>query len=135
MANNKRIRVLRTDKLTAENQLTVLEDGQPFYDKETRYLYIGNGNPINDPTSNIKTESIIAENATHADVAEMANYASSDKSKGTIEERLTRLGFKQGAFDVITTDGSAFTVNSNNIKSQGYYCIANIDISFASSNI
>ena len=50
-----------------------------------------------------------------------ADYASSDKSKGTIEQRLTNLGFKQGT---ISVDGSLITrVTKNYLYRQGNYVI------------
>ena len=54
----------------------------------------------------------------------IAMYASSDYSKGTIEERLTKLGFSEGSF--VVSDGATVTVNS--IKKQGKYVIANLSI-------
>ncbi len=53
--------------------------------------------------------------------AEIAQYASPDTSKGTIEDRLTNLGFKQGSASVSL--GSAAT---NSVKRQGNYCILNL---------
>ena len=48
-----------------------------------------------------------------------------DNSKGTIESRLSALGFRSGQF--LLYDG--FTApNNNNIKRQGNYCIANLNV-------
>lgn len=49
-----------------------------------------------------------------------------DISKGTVEERLTNLGFKQGTFTVSGT--SAEYVQYNSIKKQGKYVIATLSI-------
>ena len=51
-----------------------------------------------------------------AQVAEVATYASADKSKGTIEERLSALGFKDG---VVSLAGSAETSRENMIQKIG----------------
>lgn len=50
-----------------------------------------------------------------------AQYASEDTSKGTIEERLTTLGFKEGS--VILDNNTTATINS--LKKQGKYVIFN----------
>lgn len=52
--------------------------------------------------------------------AKIAQYASEDTSKGTIEERLNKLGFKEGTFTIVS--GSALT---NSIKKQGKLVWAN----------
>lgn len=54
-------------------------------------------------------------------IADVALYASADKSKGTIEERLINLGFKEG---VASIDGA--TATTNTLKKQGKYCIFNL---------
>lgn len=55
--------------------------------------------------------------------ANVAVYASADTSKGTIEERLTNLGFKEGS---ITLEDESY-VTLNELKRQGNYVIGNID--------
>ena len=55
--------------------------------------------------------------------ANIAVYASADTSKGTIEERLTNLGFKEGS---ITLEDESY-VTLNELKRQGNYVIGNID--------
>ena len=51
---NSRIRIARTNNLkqldTDIKQSTKLADGQPFYDKDTKYIYIGKGNDSEDPS-------------------------------------------------------------------------------------
>ena len=60
-----------------------------------------------------------ADAADSADTATVATYASADKSKGTIEERLTALGFKEGTVTLSALlDG---TVTKNYIRRQGRY--------------
>ena len=63
-----------------------------------------------------------ATNATSATAATRATYASTDTSKGTIEQRLTNLGFKSGSISL--SFGSA-TVNS--VKRQGNYVVGNLE--------
>lgn len=53
--------------------------------------------------------------------AKIAEYASEDTTKGTIEERLTRLGFKEGSVTL-----SSGTATTNKITRQGNYCILNV---------
>ena len=55
----------------------------------------------------VVAKSTEADKADEADLANMATYASSDTSKGTIEERLTNLGYKSGSVSV--TGGTAGT--------------------------
>lgn len=75
------------------------------------------------------------EQATNAERAEYAEYASDDKSKGTIEERLNALGFKQGAFTIeYSSNGSTWNsvsaeyIITNQITKSGKYCIGNLTI-------
>lgn len=67
-----------------------------------------------------------ATSATTATNATYAQYASDDTSKGTIEERLTSLGFRQGSF--ISADSSTYLLGAetNIIKKQGKYVIATL---------
>lgn len=59
-------------------------------------------------------------------VSDIALYASEDTSKGTIEQRLNALGFKQSTF--IVSGGSAVNIVTNNIKKQGKYVLANLEL-------
>lgn len=68
-----------------------------------------------------------ATNATNAGTARVAQYASADTSKGTIEQRLTNLGFKSGNFAV--PNGN---VTENTITRQGNYVIGKLAFSEAS---
>ena len=56
--------------------------------------------------------------------AQFAKYASADIEKGTIEERLTRLGFKEGVVDIteIHQIGS-LSISVNSLKKQGKYVL------------
>lgn len=53
--------------------------------------------------------------------AYIAKYASADVSKGTIEERLTNLGFKQGAVEDLL-----YTASDNIVKRQGNYVMGHL---------
>lgn len=69
-----------------------------------------------------------AQNATYA------TYASTNTSKGTIEERLTKLGFRTGVFGVTpsSTGNLMYTVTKNVINRQGNYCIASLEFTYES---
>lgn len=67
-------------------------------------------------------DELIIQNSVNSENATIATYASSDISKGTIEERLNRLGFKQGSI----TLNSGFTAVNNVVTRQGNYCILNL---------
>lgn len=56
-----------------------------------------------------------------------------DTSKGTIEERLTALGFKEGSVTVAGGLGVIAT-QTNTVKRQGNYCILNIAINIQEQN-
>jgi hypothetical protein len=67
--------------------------------------------------------------------AEIAIYADEDTSKGTIEERLTKLGFSEGAFEIRTSNGTLLTGTEaylveykNKIIKQGKICIGQLVI-------
>ena len=49
-------------------------------------------------------------------------YASNDTSKGTIEQRLTNLGFKEGSIEL----ASGYTAVTNKLKRQGNYVIGEL---------
>lgn len=66
-----------------------------------------------------------ATNAVNATNSTYAEYASNDTSKGTIEERLTSLGFKQGSI----TLPSGCTVIKNVLTRQGNYVIGELLVS------
>ena len=59
-----------------------------------------------------------------------AKYASSDTSKGTIEERLTNLGFKTGVAEITQTN---CIISTNSLKKMGKWCIFNFAMSTSSS--
>ncbi len=56
--------------------------------------------------------------------ADYAQYASEDTSKGTIEERLTNLGFKKGSISL----SSGITASENILTRQGNYVIGKLKI-------
>lgn len=68
--------------------------------------------------------------------ARIATYASSDTSKGTIEQRLTSLGFKQGATQISSTLGlMGYTVTGRNdhLYRQGNYVWGELGLELSSS--
>ncbi len=74
-----------------------------------------------------------AKKATAADQAakaEIADFASNDISKGTIEARLSSLGFKQGAFEIVGGFGSRVTIVTNKITKIGKCAIASFEAQF-----
>lgn len=68
--------------------------------------------------SDLTSGAIVVKTATNATNATRASYASADTSKGTIEERLTNLGFKSG---VVAMFNSAITPTTNFVRRQGNY--------------
>lgn len=68
-----------------------------------------------------------------------ATYASQDTTKGTIEERLTSLGFRQGSFSIVDTSvvspadagTTQITITKNQIKRQGNYCVGSFSFYFS----
>lgn len=62
-----------------------------------------------------------SEQADNATSATKAQYASDDKTKGTIEDRLTRLGFKEG--EIATQSSDFVQIKENYLKRQGNYVL------------
>lgn len=54
----------------------------------------------------------------------ISKYASADKTKGTIEDRLTKLGFKEGSISLAST----ITASTNYVKRQGNYVFGSLSI-------
>lgn len=71
------------------------------------YTATGQNNTISDVTRKFELCEVgKIKNAVNSIYAQYAKYASEDTSKGTIEERLTNLGFKQGNI-ILSSDVSA----------------------------
>lgn len=68
-------------------------------------------------------DNIISESSGNTVTVKYAKYASTDTSKGTIEERLTNLGFKQGSISL-----ASGTATNNSVTRQGNYCILNLSL-------
>lgn len=84
---------------------------------------IGSSKNVTEQINGKKITDIFESNGTtvkSSTSAMYSQYASPDTTKGTIEERLTALGFKEGAFTIVS--GSAIT---NEIKKQGKWVRAN----------
>lgn len=77
-----------------------------------------------------------ADNADNADNAEIAQYASEDKSKGTIEDRLTSLGFKEGVitFMGVECDSTSYDTNYGVVKRIGKYVFGEVRLQRAISS-
>lgn len=72
-------------------------------------------------------------NSTNSTNSMYCQYASTDKSKGTIEERLTALGFKEGTVEVIAeTDG--ITVPTNKLTKTGKRVLMDLHIKNTTNN-
>lgn len=79
--------------------------------------------------SSITATGVIAGIVTNSNVAVEANYASSDHSKGTIEERLTNLGFSQTSVTPVAGDTSP-RATALELTRQGNYVIGNYTNSY-----
>ena len=68
-----------------------------------------------------------ATKATTADVASRVDFASDDISKGTIEARLTSLGFKSGVFEIVGDfDPTKLVIEANEITKSGRFAIGTL---------
>lgn len=101
------------------------ESQQGFFD----YIFSNGVSEINLSVDETGDEPVIDEFLLFGYVANVAMYASSDKSKGTIEERLTKLGFSEGSFEISDLVNNTTTIDRNTIKKQGKYVIASIAVS------
>lgn len=77
------------------------------------------------------TIAVSATFATNSTQAVRATYASDDTSKGTIEQRLTNLGFEEG---VAEYTGVHYEPTVNSLKKQGKYVIFNFEGYFNGEN-
>lgn len=109
-----------TTVMNATNATNVDVNNLNTGDNAVVNFQLGNGTAYNKTINNV-------ENATYAE------YASSDTSKGTIEERLTALGFKQGAFIPNNNYKGTSSAGEYELKSitgeitrQGNYVIGNV---------
>lgn len=81
------------------------------------YKFVASGQTISDVVQMFELIDGTNKNAIYA------QYASSDTSKGTIEQRLTSLGFRQGS---VTFTSSTFTASENVLLRQGNYVLGSI---------
>lgn len=80
-------------------------------------------NEVKNGVDGVKTQvDGILDGTTVVPTSNVAIYASEDTSKGTIEERLTAMGFKQGVAEL--PDG--LTASTNSLTKQGKYVIFNL---------
>lgn len=111
---NNRIRIAKGSKANIENNQSIIPDGVPIFNTTEKKLYVGNNNKT--------LAQLYSEGGIVATQADYASYASSDTSKGTIEERLTRLGFRQGTVQLNT----GFSASENYLYRQGNYVIGKL---------
>lgn len=101
----------------------------------TSYPTIQSGNDLTQNTIGTATMELYHFEATSGVISNVKKIVSKieytgtalvgyDISKGTVEERLTNLGFKQG---VMTTPSSLFTPITNYVKRQGNYVIGKLE--------
>lgn len=64
-----------------------------------------------------------------------ADYASSDKSKGTIEARLTNLGFSEGSINITASLFGNYTTRINKIQKLGKFVIADFYLTTQVSDV
>ena len=97
---------------------------------EVRSSVVSNTSEIKEVMSSVVSNTIdingIKDGTIVVKKSTVALYASDDSAKGTIEERLTNLGFKESAVEL--SEDFAEHALANNIKRQGNYVIGNIDI-------
>lgn len=105
------------------------------YDTAT-YPTIDSGDDLTENSTGIANLSLYqftAQNGVISDVNKVVKEISYplndyDITKGTVEERLTNLGFKQGSFSISLKTGAAPQITTNSIIRQGNYCIGSFDI-------
>ncbi len=99
-----------------EKDINEINNGTKVVPKATDVLSKINGKNISD---------IFEDNGTtikNATSSTYSQYASEDIAKGTIEQRLTNLGFKEGVVDNLVA-----TASTNFLKRQGNYIIGQLD--------
>lgn len=113
-----------------EVRTKALEDITPVVEDEISALE-NKTTSLTDEVNKIKNGDTTVPKAVysqHTTEATYAYYAGPDTSKGTIEERLTNLGFKEGSFIPYINSGTA-QATKNHITKKGKYVIANLEIS------
>ena len=116
-----------TTKLMYLNSGTFMESNQTVgSSSQPVYLSGGTITAITGPIPVSLGGTGVSNSSTEANItAKIANYASSDTSKGTIEQRLTNLGFREGSISL----ASGVTASTNSLKRQGNYVIGTLIIS------
>lgn len=102
---------------------------------ETGSIYVKNATRAKDVSDTINNKPItdIFENdgvtVKEATQAKYAQYADADTTKGTIEERLTNLGFREGSISL----ASEITATQNKLTRQGNYCLLTLRLDSSST--
>lgn len=115
------LQALRKSDVDIENAMQAIEGKQSTTDNRLNSLEALTGE-----NGEVKK----ATNATNATNATYATYASADTSKGTIEQRLTALGFKEGS---VTLNLTPSTTTANTFKRQGNFVIFDLQVSYSTS--
>lgn len=98
-----------------ENVFAIITDDTTLKQLRERLSSVeANASVITKTIENILDGSIAVHNA---------KYASADTTKGTIEERLTRLGFKSGTITSPADSGISISADSNAVYRQGNYVL------------
>lgn len=109
--------------------LKLVSYGEPESQGVTEYIFSNGVSEINLTVDETGDVPVIDDFLIYGYVANVARYASSDTSKGTIEERLTKLGFSEGSFEISDLVDNSTTIDRNTIKKQGKYVIASVAVS------
>ena len=137
MANNQSLQILRG---SGHSSSTVLLDGQPYYDKENRYLYIGNGRTALSGLSPVTTNDIAGSRYVylHKTMITIKNtsvdnvylYPGWDSSKGEDAVSTDGVGFSFG-LTFFSTRSSSWAPNSVQLKNLGSWwssCMGSITL-------
>lgn len=129
---------LTTKSTTFLDKQTYIGDIQPFEiqklenvrDNIQGQIDLANSN-IDDVKANVETISTDIETINNDLTPIKEALDGYDISKGTVEERLTKLGFKEGSI----TLASGFTATTNYLKRQGNYVILDLRLSLTQSQL
>ena len=140
------INKLNSDILDIIEGRTVVPNAEEAVHADTTDALLLEGTIQGIPVSNIfetgsnyvkdATHAINADNATNATNATIAQYADTDTSKGTIEERLTRLGFKEESVS-LSSQALSYFKDTSVVKCtrQGNYVNITLDLALKTDNL
>ena len=130
-ANSKDVEVIESNKYTellsaVTSQVASLKAGNVTVKKA-----LSANTATTSETATRASLADLATKATTADVASRVDFASDDISKGTIEARLSSLGFKHGAFEIVGSFGSRLEIITNTITKIGKCVLASFEAEFS----